>query len=125
MKHGKRIVVSFSILIVLIGVFFVVTNNVSKYNGLSVSNGETKFQKCLSTQDIKLFINTESTDESIKNTGLFDNIQYFKIQNCFTNNQICLDNGVSDFPTWIINGNKYSGDITESQLSEYTSCSLK
>ena len=123
MEQKKRIFVSLGILVVLVGIFFVVTSSISKYSGLSVSEFETKFQLCLKNQDINLYINTSNSDQAIKDTGLIDDMAYFKIKNCHSNNQLCADKNINSFPTWIINGKTYAGDINVNQIVEYTGCS--
>jgi hypothetical protein len=124
MEQKKRIFVSFGILVALIIAFLVITNTITKYTGFAVTdNSDTNSESCLANQDIKLFINSTNSDDTLKNTGLIDYMEYFKIQNCYINNQPCTDNGITDFPTWIINGKTYTGDITVADLGKYTKCS--
>lgn len=122
MGPKKRIYISLAILIVLVVAFYFVTNEVSKYSGYSVSETYTDFEKCLMKQNLALYINSSDTDNTIKNSGVVDYIQFFIIKNCLNNNQPCGDNNVATFPTWIINGNKIEGDLTINKLSALTGC---
>lgn len=125
MKPRKRIFISLGILIVLIGAFFVITENITKYTGFSVSDESENKQTCLENQDIKLYINSADSDNTLKAIGLADYLEYFNIQNCYSNKQICIDNGIENFPTWIIDNKIIAGDITETELLQYTGCSGK
>jgi len=123
MEQKKRIFISLGILIVLIIGFFAVTSAITKYTGYFVTDdSNSSSTTCLANQDIRLYINSADSDNALKNTRLADYLQYFQIHNCFANNQPCVDNGINDFPTWIINGKKYVGDISETELGQYTGC---
>ncbi len=126
MEQKKRILISAIILVALIAVFYLVTSGITKYTGFLISeNSNDELGECLSLQSLVLYINLENSDEALKKTGLIQYMEYFKIQNCFTNNQPCLEEGVTYSPTWIINNNKVVGDITESELAEYSGCNTK
>jgi hypothetical protein len=122
MGPKKRIFVSLAILIVLVGAFYVITNEVTKYSGYSVSETYSDYEKCLMKQQLTLYLNSDDSDSIIKNAGVVDYIQFFKIKNCKTNNSPCLDNDITNFPTWNINGNKIEGELSMSQLTSLTSC---
>lgn len=127
MEQKKRMFIGILILALLIAIFFIVTNQLSNSNnpsGFSVLDGsnESKFVECLKTKELKLYINSQDTDEALKNTGLVDYLQYFEMQNCFINNLPCLDGEITNFPTWVIDNKKISGDISYSELAEYSGC---
>ena len=121
MEPKKRIFISLGILVALVITFLVITNEITKYTGYSTSDNPNSLS-CLGQQNMELYINSTDSDNALKNIVLTDYLQYFKIHNCFTNNHPCVDNGITDFPTWIINGEKYVGDISVSDLGNYTGC---
>ena len=124
MKPTKRIFISLGILVALIIGFFIITSTLSNSTGLSVSdNSKNSSESCISKQNIILFINSADSDNTLKSIALTDYLQYFQIHNCFTNNQPCVDNHIDTFPTYILNGKKYVGDITPADLGKYTGCS--
>jgi len=40
------------------------------------------------------------------------------------NPELCQEKGIEGYPTWIINGMKYSGEVQLSRLGELTGCQL-
>jgi len=125
MNPKQRILVSVGIVVVLVLVFFFITDSITKHTGFSVSESEEdSFASCLKEQEINLYINTNEPAKTLKEIILFDYLQYFHIINCLDNNQECLKNNVNSFPTWIINKNKINKDISFDELSEYSGCKL-
>ena len=123
MKLQRRILITLGVGLLIILIFFLITQNITKYTGFFISEDEkeTDFQSCLTKQDIILYVNTNDVS-TLQNIELFDYLQYFGIMNCLRNNQFCLDNGVDSFPTWIINNQKINNDINFQQLKELSSC---
>ncbi|MEK6936430.1 MAG: hypothetical protein AABW67_06600 [Nanoarchaeota archaeon] len=124
---SKGIFISMIVLFVLVIGFYFVSNSITKYTGFSISEKDSAleegsiFESCLQEQDIILYINTNNL-QSLKEIQLFDYLQYFKMINCFGNNKICLDNGISSFPSWVINKNKIEKDISLDELKEISGC---
>jgi hypothetical protein len=126
MRPKKRIFISIIILVVLIVAFYFVTYEVTRLTGHIIS-GQSQtgdFEKCLEKQNITLYINSADTDATLKRTGLIDYMQYFKIQNCIKNSKPCIDNNIDEFPTWIINKKKITGEITISELATDANCNI-
>ena len=126
MKPSQKILITLLIGAVLILGFYIVTDLITKITGFSVSeeSEEKDFEKCLKEQDIVLYINSENVAQSLKNTQLIDYLEHVDIINCLRNNQVCLEKGVNSFPTWIINENRISRDISLGELSEFSGCRL-
>lgn len=124
MKSEKRVLATIGIGIVIVLGFFFITEAITKYTGFFVAsdNSGDDFNKCLEEQNINLYINTNELVQTLENIKLFDYLQYFKITNCLRNNQGCLNNGVSSFPTWIINNEKMGYDIGLEKLKESSGC---
>jgi len=49
-----------------------------------------------------------------------DNVKYLNIIDCLIDTQACIDLGIEGTPTWIINGQKYTGVQTIEKLKELT-----
>ena len=120
----KRILVTLVVGIILISVFFIITSSITKYTGFSVSSAGGDFKKCLSEQEIVLYINTEKVSETLKDFELIQYFEYIDIKNCLMDKDVCIQDGVNSFPTWIIKDNKISRDITSEELSELSGCRL-
>lgn len=122
MEIKKRIIASLLIIILLLITFYFLTYNITKLTGKSISTKITGFEECLKDQNIILYINGEDTDNELKNTGLGEYLEYFKIKNCFRNSKLCEEEGINYFPTWIINNKKIKGKLSISELKSYTNC---
>ena len=126
MDMRKRILITMTIGVVLVIGFYIITNTITKYTGFSVSPVEEKdgFTSCLKEQDITLYINTNDLSQSLKKIQLFDYLDNFKIVNCMRNNQACLENKISSFPTWVINNDKIDKDINLKELIDLSGCKI-
>ena len=124
MGFKKRILITLIVGVILISVFFVITNSITKYTGFLVSNADDNFKKCLNDQEIVLYINTEKVSETLNNIELIQYFEYIKIKNCFRNKNACIQDKVNSFPTWVIKDNKINRDITSEELSELSGCKL-
>lgn len=124
MGFVKRILITLVVGIILISVFFVITNSITKYTGFSVSNANENYKKCLSEQEITLYIQTEKVSETLKDFELIQYFEYIKIKNCLIDKETCLQDGVDSFPTWIIGDNKINKDINSEELSEISGCKI-
>jgi hypothetical protein len=122
----KRLLITITLAIILITGFFLITNAITKYTGFSVTDKSigSDFEICLGKQDITLYINTETPAQKVHDMELSKYANLIKIIDCSGNNNICLQNQVNSFPTWIINGNKIQKDIGISELTKFSGCSL-
>lgn len=120
----KRILITLIIGLVLIIVFYTITNAITQYTGFFIVEEaeDTDFNLCLKEQDITLYINTENIANALRNIQLIEELKNFKIKNCLGDNEECLGKGLNSFPTWIINNNKIERDISFEELSEYSGC---
>ncbi len=122
MEPKKRIFMSLLILVVLVVAFYFITYNVTQLTGRVITGQVNDFEECLKKQNITLYIKNTDTDAELKKTSLVEYMQYFKIKNCINNNKPCEKNNINYFPTWIINNKNFAGDISVSELSEFTGC---
>ena len=124
MVNRKGVLITSIIALILVVVFFTVTNAITKYTGFSVSKQGNDFEVCLEKKDITLYINTEDVAMTLKNDELYGYLENFKIINCLRNNQVCLDKNIKSFPIWIINSDKIEGSLSLRELVDASRCSL-
>lgn len=127
LKRAKqRILITIGIVIVLIIAFYIITNAITKYTGYSVSEDEREkdFENCLKQKNIMLYVNTNDVVQSLEDLKISDYLEFISIKNCMIDNSICLNSGITNFPTFVINGNKLVRDISVLELSEYSQCRL-
>jgi len=126
MGPRKRIFITLGAGALLILSFYLITGAITKFTGYCVSEDVRygDFELCLQEQDITLYVNAEVPAESLRRIQLIDYLEDVKIFNCLRDNEYCQTKGVSIFPTWIINGNVVTRDISIYELSDYSSCVL-
>ena len=113
------ILLSLGLIILLVGIFMLVTGSITKYTGYFVHNDASEFNECLSRQDLRLYINSDKPSEALKS---IDNsyLSYFDIINCKVSKDIECLNVIE--PLWSINGMTIEGDIFEEDLVELSGC---
>lgn len=126
MRRIQRILTTFGIIIVLVLIFYFISDTITKHTGFFVSSEirETEFEKCLKEQDITLFINTDNPTLTLKSIKTFDALKDIRIFNCLRDNKFCLENEIKSFPTWKINNKKFEKDISMAELSRISGCEL-
>ena len=135
MKPLHRILLTLGICVLLIVVFYLITDAITKYTGFSVKEIEknevfdnfkyfvkSPFIRCLERKDIRLYINTQEPSLTLKKLSVFDYLEGVKIFNCFRNKEKCLEADIKNFPTWAIEGKKISRDISLKELEELSGC---
>lgn len=129
MKNKKKVLISILLIALLVIIFYLITNFITKYTGFSVSEGyfdkKDDFKLCLKTHDITLYINSEIPGETLKKIIAYEYLDDISIFNCIRNNQDCIKKEVNGpFPAWIINNKKIDRDISIQELSEFSGCEL-
>jgi|TARA_Y100000310_G_scaffold345277_1_gene463345 glutaredoxin len=79
---------------------------------------------CLTNKGIKMYGTdwcSHCKDQKVLFGKSFKKVDYV---NCDTRKQDCRDAGVSGYPTWIINGEQYSGTQSLSELARLSECTL-
>jgi len=83
------------------------------------------FAKCLSNNSAVMY-GTDWCSHCQEQKSMFgksfDHVDYV---NCDYNKRECLSNGVEGYPTWKVDGEKYSGVQPLEHLSTLTGCELK
>ncbi len=124
-SNHKKAIFSAVAIVVLVLLFYLVTNSITKYTGYSISSTKNEeFTDCLNSKDITLYINSENPIETLKDFKSHEYFPSIKIINCLGDIDSCETNGLQDFPTWIIDGKKFSGDISPNELSKISGCEL-
>jgi len=54
-----------------------------------------------------------------------DSFKYVNYVECPENQQLCNEKGIMGYPTWIINGEKYTGEQSIEKLSQLTGCKIE
>ncbi len=124
MDAKKKVFMMVGILILLVVIFHFVTSSITKYTGFFVVEDDEKFKACLNHADIKLYINSNDASASMKKILVFDYLENVEIVNCARNNEVCLQENVSEFPTWIVEGEIIKRDISVKELAEFSGCKL-
>jgi glutaredoxin len=83
------------------------------------------FAKCLTSKNIAMY-GTDWCSHCKEQKILFGkSFKYVDYVNCDTRRGDCTDVGVTGYPTWIINGESYSGKQSMSTLSSLSGCNLR
>ena len=83
-----------------------------------------KFAQCLTDKGIKMY-GTEWCSHCKNQKSKFENdFKFVDYTDCDKKKSVCKEAGISGYPTWVIDGKKYSGSQSLSKLSETTGCSL-
>ncbi|MDO8487713.1 MAG: thioredoxin domain-containing protein [bacterium] len=85
----------------------------------------TQFAQCLAQKKLTMY-GAEWCSHCQNEKKLFGSAwQYVPYVECPANPQVCLENGVSGYPTWIDStGNKYEGEQGLEGLSRISGCQL-
>jgi len=125
MKATQKILITLVIGAVLIVGFYMTTKLITDITGFSISGSEKDdrgdFGKCLKEQDVVLYV---KSTKILKDIQLYDYLDYVEIVNCENKERACLDIGIDSFPSWVVNNNKISKDISLEELSMVSGCKL-
>ncbi len=113
-------------LTVLVVIFYFVASAITKYTGFSVVvNVEKKdFNKCLEEKEIVLYINSNNPIETLDDFETKDFLGNVEVFNCLLNKFDCINRGIDYFPTWVIDDEKISGDISIDVLAKVSGCDV-
>ena len=126
MKKIIRIIMSIIVLVSLIAFFYFITNNITKYTGLFISeeilNKENKLDDCIKENNIEIFINSQESKIAIDTLKLtsFNNIKIF---NCNNNEEYCNFRNIKVYPTFNINGKNLEENLDDYRLTNLLGCS--
>ena len=111
-----KIIFSFLVILIISTVLSGCSKGSGKYDG---------FAQCLTEKDAVMYGTEWCSHCQNQKKAFGSSFQYVYYVDCDRNKQECLDAGVRGYPTWIINGSKYSGEQPLYRLSSLTGCELK
>lgn len=114
---------SFVFLLVLVLALYFVANSITNYTGLIVGEVNNEFERCLSEKDIRLYVENYDMAE-VKKMKTADYLGSVDVSGCVLNKIDCIQEGVAEYPTWIINGEKVVGDIDIFNLADLAECEM-
>jgi hypothetical protein len=112
----KRLWITIAIILGVIILSIFLIN--SLHNGVS-----SETSKCIGKNSV-LYIQLGCHACEIQKNLFGENYQYLNVIDCFDENerQKCIDAGITATPTWLINGEKYTGVQSIEKLKELTGC---
>jgi len=82
------------------------------------------FAKCLTEKGAVMY-GTYWCQHCKNQKAMFgSSFQYVNYVECTQQESLCQANGIEGYPTWVINGNKYSGEKPLETLASLTGCEL-
>ncbi|MEK6872218.1 MAG: hypothetical protein AABX16_04915 [Nanoarchaeota archaeon] len=125
--NRRKIIITFFVLLVLLILFYFITDRITRHTGfftlelLEVFIPEN-IDLCLNKNEITLFINEKdfADERAILLTQAYG--EYMSVFNCARNNDVCTRQGITVFPTLIINGKLFKGAIDSKTLLKETNC---
>jgi len=95
-------------------------------SGCSNKSGKyDDFAKCLTEKDVTMY-GTEWCSHCKNQKALFGkSFKHVDYVDCDRNKQECRNNGIEGYPTWVINGEKYPGEMSLEYLGALSGCELK
>lgn len=124
MNKENKIILFVAILIIILVIVFAFVNNNKK-----VVNNYDDFAKCLTEKGAVMY-GAEWCSHCKEQKAIFgDSFKFIKYVECPDNTKLCLDNGITGYPTWIIGTSTkkiegFDKNTTMKELSEATSCLL-
>lgn len=116
--NAGNIVIIIAVLALIVTVAYFVTKPVGQLTAKDI------FAKCLSEKGAVMY-GAEWCPHCKDQIALFgESFRYINYVECPQNPELCRQNGIEGYPTWIINGRKYVGKQSLSQLSRATGCQL-
>ena len=84
----------------------------------------SKFAQCLTEKGAKMYGTEWCSHCKSQKKRFGEYFEFVDFTDCDQEKDVCEEAGISGYPTWVINGEKYSGNQPLSKLSEITGCSL-
>lgn len=82
------------------------------------------FAHCLTEKEVTIY-GTEWCSHCQDQKAMFgSSFQYVDFVDCDINQDTCLRNGVTGYPTWIVENEKYPGVQSMNRLAQLSGCSI-
>jgi len=128
MDAKKRVMATAGILVVLVIVFYLITSTITGITGYFVSDSvgnDEIFIECLKEKNVVLYINSEDVALGLDGVEAMDFLEGVEVFNCYRDDLACVEKGIGEFPSWIIEGGKINGDVSVYELAEFSGCDLR
>ena len=99
--------------IAIISFIYYVRGNGSNINGSAI--------ECISEKS-KLYVSSTCGHCAQQKNLLGDNLEKFEVIDCSIDREECIEENVRAVPTWIINGEKYTGVKSIPKLKDLAGC---
>jgi len=83
-----------------------------------------EFAKCLSQKEAAMYGAYWCGHCQNQKKMFGDSFKFVNYIECTENQGLCSEKGIDGYPTWIVNGQKYPGEMSFQKLSELTECNL-
>jgi len=118
--NSKMISLVVIILVIIIGTVTAVTF----YRNGSDGKNYDEFAMCLAEKDAVMYGSEGCTHCMNQKLEFGTSFQYVKYVECPLDLELCRAVGIVAYPTWIINGEKYTGEQPLETLADLTGCEL-
>jgi len=82
------------------------------------------FSKCLTDKGVVMY-GSKYCPHCRNQKALFgDSFKYINYIDCTENTKICAEKGITYVPAWLINGKKYTGEMSLEKLARLSGCEL-
>lgn len=143
MEQRQKVLLTFIVLVLIIGGFYFITKAITQYTGYTISNpneinDSDSFVKCLGDMNVRMYgafwcghCQNQEGDFANWNVNegkqiLIDNNIYVECDPRGENSKSdeCLSVGIQGYPTWQIKGKLYPGEQSLERIAELSGCSL-
>lgn len=126
MEQKKKVFLTFVLLIAILAGFWFIGKAITAFTGYSITEIKNleQFTKCLANKT-ELYVNAGCSHCANQKSLFGDSLKYLKITDCAVDTDKCIEAGVTQVPTWIINNEKAVGVQSLKKLSELSECELK
>lgn len=125
MKKSTIIIVTIAVLAILAGIGY------WRWTGRAVAPQANydNFAKCLTEKGVAMYGAYWCSHCQNQKKMFGDSWQYVNYVECNpegknANPQLCIQNNIQGYPTWIVNGKIYTGEKTIQELSSLSECQL-
>lgn len=124
-----KVLLTFGVLVLLIGGFYLVSYAITKYTGYSITgkivyskDEKIEIGKCLSEKDIALYCTSLSLNCLRQRETLDETFNYLKYVDCSENVEQCKE---LNLPAWKIKDRFYFGIYDIDKLVEFSGCEVR
>ncbi|MBR9704113.1 hypothetical protein GOV12_01770 [Candidatus Pacearchaeota archaeon] len=110
------------IYLILIVIVILVIAGIYAYQSSIKEDPEEELLKCIAKNTDMLYLSKTCSHCQNQKKTLGEYFSLFKTIDCFYEIDKCKEADISGYPTWIINGKKYTGEKSIEELKQITGC---